>query len=71
MPVLLFAVNEIKYEKIPVHMDGDTFDLSKEFRFVVPASSNYFTRYRFVYVCVYVLNYIVYVFLVSLPIVKW
>jgi hypothetical protein len=37
-------VSDIKYEKIPAILDGSNYDLSKEIRFNVPASSDYFTR---------------------------
>jgi hypothetical protein len=43
---IVCAVSEIKYEKIPAQMDGDTFDASKEFRFTIPANSDFFTRYN-------------------------
>lgn len=41
---MLVSVNEIKYEKIPALIDGDNYNTSNEFRFVVPASADYFTR---------------------------
>jgi hypothetical protein len=37
-------VLEIKTERIKPKIDGNTFDGSSEFRFNVPASSDYFTR---------------------------
>lgn len=37
-------VTEIKYEKIPAILDGNDFNLSKEFKFHIPPSSDYFTR---------------------------
>jgi len=40
----IFLVTEIKYEKIPAILDGNDFDSSKEFRFHIPPSSDYFTR---------------------------
>ena len=42
--IFLLLVNEIKYEQIPALLDGDDFNTSNEFRFVVPARSDYFTR---------------------------
>lgn len=38
------VVSEIKYEKIKPTMDGNTIDESNEFRFNIPATSDYFTR---------------------------
>jgi len=40
----IFLVTEMKYEKILPQIDGANFDASKEFRFNVPAQSEYFTR---------------------------
>jgi hypothetical protein len=37
-------VSDIKYEKYAVNMDGDNFDDSRDFKFSIPASSDYFTR---------------------------
>jgi len=37
-------VSEIKYEKIYPTMDGPDYSSSKEFRFNIPATSDYFTR---------------------------
>jgi hypothetical protein len=41
----MFLVLEIKTERIKPKIDGSTFDSSSEFRFNVPASSDYFTRF--------------------------
>jgi hypothetical protein len=38
-------VLEIKTEKIKPQLDGTNFDDSTEFRFNIPASSDYFTRF--------------------------
>lgn len=41
----LYAVTELKYERIAPKLDGDNINGSTEFRFTVPATSEYFTRY--------------------------
>lgn len=43
--VFLFAVTDVKYEKILVQKDADDFDSSKEFRFNIPPNSDYFTSF--------------------------
>jgi hypothetical protein len=43
--ITFFLVLEIKTEKIKPQLDGTSFDDSTEFRFNIPASSDYFTRF--------------------------
>ena len=39
-----FPVADIKFEKIVPKIDGDSWDAAKEFRFLIPPTSEYFTR---------------------------
>ena len=41
---MCFTVSEVKYEKIKPTYDAQTVDASTEYRFNVPASTDYFTR---------------------------
>jgi hypothetical protein len=43
--LLLLTVYEVQYEKIPATFDATTLNESKELRFSIPASSDFFTRY--------------------------
>jgi hypothetical protein len=69
--ILNFLVLEIKTEKIKPTMEGSTFEGSKEFRFNIPASSDYFTRFSVCYFVTKIVFYNEIVFLAFQLIFKW
>jgi len=43
--IYLFSVEDIRYEKIKPQLDTATLNDCTEMKFIVPPSSDYFTRY--------------------------
>lgn len=61
----------MKYEKILPQLDGDNFAGAKEFRFSIPAQSEFFTRYYKTFTAAVAVVVIFLLFLVLLLTVTW